>query len=123
MSNGLSPDLLYLLIIVIPSALFIIIFGLGLIFGIARGFRKSIILGIQAIVAFAIVLTLFLVFIFTDPDGKRLVSVSNMFLGEGGLQAKLSQIDGVTVDASKTTLKEILMEVIPRLMFKDDRIY
>ena len=120
MSSGLNPDLLYLLIIVIPSALFIIIFGLGLIFGIARGFRKSIILGIQAIVAFAIVLTLFLVFIFTDPDGKRLVSVSNMFLGEGGLQAKLSQIDGVTVDASKTTLKEILMEVIPRLMFKDD---
>ena len=117
---NLSPDMLYWLVILIPSALFILIFGFGIIFGVVRGFRKSVILGIQAIVAFAIVLTLFLIFIFTDPDGKRIVSLVNTFMGEGGLQNKLSSSFNVTIDASKTSLKDILSELLPRVIFKDD---
>lgn len=117
---NLSPDMLYWLVILIPSALFILIFGFGIIFGVVRGFRKSVILGIQAIVAFAIVLTLFLIFIFTDPDGKRIVSLVNTFMGEGGLQNKLSSSFNVTIDASKTSLKDILSELLPRVIFKED---
>ena len=115
----MSTDTIYLLIILVPTALFILIFGLGLLFGVIRGFRKSLILGIQALIAFAIVFTLFMIFIVTDPDGKRILSVINTFMGQGGLQKALSN-GNVVVDPNTQSLKEVLIDFLPQTMNASD---
>ena len=116
----MSPDMINLLIIVIPTVIFGLLLGFGIIFGIIRGFRKSLILGIQALVAFAIVFVFFMVFIFADPDGKKIVSATNGIAGNGWLQSTIASATNKTVSTSTVSLKEILMELIPQFMdFKD----
>ena len=117
----MSNDLIHLLVILIPSAIFLLLLIFGIVFGVMRGFRKSLILGIQAIVAFAIVFILFLIFIFSDPAGVKVVSITNTFMGNGGLQNVITNAVGVEqAPEVYTSLEDILLYVLPKkLDFQD----
>ena len=91
-----------------PTILFLLIFIVGLILGFARGFRKSVILAIQALVILGICLTAYFIIVNNPNTDTMVVKTVNGFLGEGWLQAQM----GVSPNCSG--LKEMLVEFIPK---------
>ena len=94
------------LLALIPTILFVLIILWGFLLGLARGLRKSIILLIQAAVAFAIALTFYLIMVNLPAADKMVVDATNTFMGAGGLQTQLG------VSATNETLTDILTEFI-----------
>ena len=90
----------------IPTLLFILIILLSIIFGILRGFRKSVILGIQALVAFVACLIAYFVIVNNAQTDTNIVNIANVFLGDGGLQNTLG------VSTNNSSLTDIIMELI-----------
>lgn len=109
-----------------PTLLFLLLVVLGTLFGFIRGFRKSIILLIQGCIALTISVIFFFVIVNNKNVDTNIVTIINTFLGENGLQEKLS------VSTSNKTLTDILIEFIPKqlnygdgiaLMLKDNGAY
>ena len=99
-----------LLITLIPTLLFVLIVLIAIILGIIRGFRKSLILAIQALVAFIICIILFAILANNSQVDTNLVNIVNNFMGQGGLQRQMG------VSESSTSVTEILYEFIPKQM-------
>ncbi len=91
-----------------PSLLFLIIISIATIVGLIRGFRKSVILAIQAAAALFVCLFAYLIVVNAPGTDRNIVSFVNMFAGDGFVQGLF--------DASTecTSLKEILIEFIPK---------
>ena len=94
------------LLALIPTILFVLIVLWGFLLGLARGLRKSVILLIQALVAFIIALIFYLVIVNLQSSDKMVVDIANNFMGAGGLQRLLG------VSETKATLTEIITEFI-----------
>ena len=99
-----------LLITLIPTLLFVLIVLIAIILGIIRGFRKSLILAIQALAAFIICIILFAILANNSQVDTNLVNIVNNFMGQGGLQRQMG------VSESSTSVTEILYEFIPKQM-------
>lgn len=95
----------------LPSLLFIFaVIGAGL-FGVIRGARKSIILLIHALISFVICFVLFLIFVKSKGFDKLLLNMINSIIGsKTGLQ------DLLEIDQSCETLRECILDFIPRQM-------
>ena len=109
-------DMYALLVILIPTVLFILILALAIVLGLVRGFRKSVILAIQALVAFIACIILFVILSNNNNVDSNLVGIVNNFMGSGGLQRQLG------VSESSTKVTEILYEFIPKQMDYGDGI-
>ena len=113
----------------VPTILFALIFVTGLLMGLKRGFRKSVILAIHATVAFIICLVAYIIIVNDKATDSNIVSLVNNFMGEQGLQrAVLGQGDYTDV----TTLTGIITQFILKqqtidqgiaLMLTDDGVY
>lgn len=93
-----------------PTLLFLLITGFATLYGVCRGFRKSLILAIHAAASFTICLIAFLICVNTPIVDALIVNIVNYFMGADGLQNALN------VSASNTTLTEILIDYIPTLL-------
>ena len=94
-----------------PSILFALFVLVGFLRGLRRGFRKSLILLIQAIAAFVICLGVYLLLINNDTvDGLLLTGINSILGSPSGLQDAL----GVTGDFS--TLKQVLAQYISDML-------
>ena len=98
--------MLQTLLALIPTILFILIILWGFLLGLARGLRKSIILLIQAAVAFIIALVFYLIMVNLPQADKMVVDVTNTFMGQNGLQNTLQ------VSTTNETLTDIITELI-----------
>ena len=90
----------------IPTILFILIVLWGFLLGLARGLRKSIILLIQAAVAFIIALIFYLVIVNNPASDQGVVSFVNNFMGQNGLQRTLN------VSETNVALTDIITEIL-----------
>ncbi len=90
----------------IPTILFILITLWGFLLGLKRGFRKSVILLIQALVALAIAVTFYLIMVNLKASDEWVVNIINNFLGENGLQNNMG------VSTENKALTDILTEYI-----------
>ena len=109
MSGGLIQFLVYW----VPTILFILIILSALLFGLIRGFRKSLILTINAVVAALICIITYLVLVNnaqTDIDMLNLINSITESTGLGTLQGIL----GVSEECKSVT--ECLIDYIPRNM-------
>lgn len=104
----MNTEMIKLLMWVVPLSLFLLFFVFGLLFGIWRGFRKSLILGIQALVAFAAVVITYVIFVNNPNTDSLLVSIPNGVMGPNYLQAQM----GVSPD--NTTLSQCLIELLSK---------
>ncbi len=94
-----------------PSILFALFVLVGFLRGLRRGFRKSLILLIQAIAAFVICLGIYLLLINNDTvDGLLLTGINSILGSPSGLQDAL----GVTGDFA--TLKQVLAQYISDML-------
>ena len=93
-----------------PTLLFLLVAGIATLIGLLRGFRKSLILGIQAAASFIICLIVFLICVNTPIVDEAIVNIVNHFMGEGGLQNSLN------VSVENETLTAILIEYIPTVL-------
>ncbi len=105
-----------MLFTLIPTALFILIIVIAIILGIVRGFRKSLILAIQALAAFITCIIIFAILANNSQVDTNIVNIANTFMGSGGLQKQLG------VSTSSTSITEILYEFIPKQMDYGDGI-
>ena len=94
------------LIVLIPTLLFAFMVIWGFVFGLIRGFRKSLILFIQSIVAFILCLIFYFVMVNLSASDTLSVNIANTFMGQNGLQRMLG------VSESNTTLTGILTDYI-----------
>ena len=95
----------------VPSILFALFVLVGFLRGLRRGFRKSLILLIQAIAAFVICLGVYLLLINNDTvDGLLLTGINSILGSPSGLQDAL----GVTGDFA--TLKQVLAQYISDML-------
>ena len=101
---------------IIPTILFLLILLIGILFGIIRGFRKSLILAIQACVIFVGCLIAYLIIVNNPSTDANVVNIINNFNGENWLQDQF----GVSHDCGG--LKEILIQFIPNQMNMGDGI-
>ena len=102
-----------------PTALFILIILLAFLKGFRRGYRKSLILAINALIAFAIVVVAYILIVSNSSTDSYIVTLTNQVLnslGQGSLQSMLS------VSESAESLTEILTEIIPESMSLGDGI-
>ena len=104
----MNTEMIKLLIWVVPLAIFLLFLVFGIIFGLIRGFRKSLILGIQALIIF-VGLTIAYAIIVNNPqtDGA-IVSITNNFMGAGGLQKAMN------VSEENTTFTAIMVELLSK---------
>lgn len=96
-----------------PTILFIVGILTGFIVGMLRGFRKSFILALQAGIAFAICLILYLVLVNQDGIDQALLNTANTVLQSCGGKT-LQEILNVSADCEG--IKDILVEYIPKSM-------
>lgn len=94
------------LLILVPTILFVLIILWAFLLGLARGLRKSVILLIQATVAFLIALIFYLIVVNNPQSDEAIVGITNTFMGQGGLQRSLG------VAAENNTLTSIITELI-----------
>ncbi len=104
------------LIVLIPTLLFAFMVIWGFVFGLIRGFRKSLILFIQSIVAFVLCLIFYFVMVNLSASDTLSVNIANTFMGQNGLQRMLG------VSESNTTLTGILTEYISNQAGLDESI-
>ena len=109
-------DMYAFLIILIPTLLFVLILTVAIVLGLLRGFRKSLILAIQALVAFIACIILFAVLANNSNVDTNIVNIANNFMGSGGLQRQLG------VSESSSSVTEILYEFIPKQMNYGDGV-
>lgn len=103
-------DIVNMVVSYLPTLLFLLMIGFGVVFGVVRGFRKSLILGIQAAASFLICLVFYLIVVNTTLGDTLVVNIANMILGENGLQNTLD------VSNEAQTLTQILIEYLPTLL-------
>ena len=96
-----------------PTILFALIVLAGFLTGIRRGFRKSLLLALNALIAFVLVFLAY-IWLVTNPNvDEYVVKYSNevlAMLGQSNIQTLLGASD------SANSLKEILTEIIPQKM-------
>ena len=96
-----------------PTILFALIVLAGFLTGIRRGFRKSLLLALNALIAFVLVFLAY-IWLVTNPNvDEYVVKYSNevlAMLGQNNIQTLL----GASENAN--SLKEILTEIIPQKM-------
>lgn len=109
-----------------PTIIFLVGVLSAIFVGMIRGFRKSIILLLQAAIIFSICLVCYLIIVNNDKTDTWVVSIINNFGGAGFLQRTL----GVSEDCSSLT--QMLIEFIPKnlsfgagfeLILKDNGAY
>ena len=105
-----------LLVILIPTLLFVLILATAVILGLVRGFRKSLILAIQALVAFIACIIIFAILSNNSNVDSNIVGIVNNFMGSGGLQRQLG------VSETSNSVTEILYEFIPKQMDYGDGV-
>ncbi|MDE5547935.1 MAG: hypothetical protein K2J30_02955, partial [Clostridia bacterium] len=94
----------------VPTVLFLLIVVVSTLVGARRGFRKSLILAVQAFVAAGICIGLFFFCITGDTVDSALLSLVNTIMGgEHALQNTLN------VSAECETIRQCLAEFIPSL--------
>ena len=94
-----------------PSILFALFVLVGFLRGLRRGFRKSLILLIQAIAAFVICLGIYLLLINNDTvDGLLLTGINSILGSPSGLQ------DALGVAGDFATLKQVLAQYISDML-------
>lgn len=103
----------------LPTVLFLFGVLFAILVGLARGFRKSVILFIHMVVAAGLCLAVFL-FIVNRPDmDGMIVSLVNQILGKFGYSIQ----ELLSVSSSNTTLHSMLLEMIKSNMSQDEIIY
>lgn len=95
-----------LLITLIPTIWFVLILLWGFLIGLKRGFRKSTILLIHAAIALTIAVIFYLVMVNLEAADEMIVTVTNNFMGAGGLQRSMG------VSEANKTLSDVLTEYI-----------
>lgn len=101
-------DMINMIIAWAPTLLFLLIVLFSFLVGLIRGFRKSLILLIQALCAATVCLVLFFLCTRSEKmDATLLVILNNILGGEGAFQELLS------VSSECSTIKEVLIEYIP----------
>ena len=97
-----------LLVWLIPTIHFSLILIFAALLGLARGFRKSLILFIQSLIIGTICFLLFMLFAESEQFDMFLLRVINFFMGgEGSLQNALG------VPATDTSLRQVLIHYVP----------
>ena len=99
---------LNLILTYVPTLLFLFIVIVSTIVGLIRGFRKSSILAIQALI------TAIIIFVVMVGDSKTDLNIVNFVNKFGGSDTFLQNKLGVS--ETNKTLKEILIEYIPKQM-------
>ena len=101
----------------VPTLIFILIVLVSTLTGFIRGFRKSLILAIQAFCAAAISIALFFVCTKVEAVDKFFLFVIDYFMGgQGSLAANF----GVTQEVD--TLKEVITYAIPNMISFDETV-
>lgn len=104
-----TSNLIEALVYILPTALFVLIILLSFLLGFFRGFRKSLILLINAFIALSISLILFFALSTSTTVDKYLLSTANSIMGSSYyIQNKLG------VSTSCDTLREVILEYIPK---------
>ena len=91
----------------LPTIIFILIIVIGLLKGFIRGFRKTSIYLLHAVICASICLLLFFILVNDENVDKFILSTTNSFLGSSSMQ----EIMGVST--SHETFREIFIEFIP----------
>ncbi|MBQ9448835.1 MAG: hypothetical protein IJU60_03065 [Acholeplasmatales bacterium] len=106
-----------LLIWLIPTIHFSLILLFSALLGMARGFRKSLILFIQSLIIATICFLLFMLFSESEQFDMFLLKTINFFMGgDGSLQRNL----GVSTEAK--SLREVLILYVPKTLGLADSI-
>lgn len=98
-----------------PTILFTLTLFVATLFGLIRGFRKSLILAIHATVIACLCIGAFFFLINSSKADEMILSITNNILGGPGA---LQELLNVSKDTS--TLKEVLLEYIPTLLNAGD---
>ena len=106
----MNTEIIKLLIWVVPLSIFLLFLIFGIIFGLIRGFRKSLILGIHALVIFAGLTIAYAIIVNNPQTDGAIVSITNNFMGAGGLQRQLG------VAEENTTFTAIMIELLSKNM-------
>ena len=96
-----------------PTVLFILIVFGGFLTGVRRGFRKSTILAINALIAFVAVVAAYIYLVTNPLTDEYVVTYGNMILEKLG-QNSIQGLLGATESAKSLT--DILTEIIPKSM-------
>ena len=99
-----------------PTILFAAIVLFSTWVGTLRGLRKSLVLLLQATLAGVFWIIFYFVSIKSQNADKILLKAVNLFMGDGGLQAALG------VGSEAETLRQVLVEFIPRAFGADSQI-
>lgn len=117
-----------LLLAWLPALLLLVALGWGVVIGLIRGFRKSLVLGIHALAAALICLGAYLIIV--NMDGLDAWAFSNVNAILAGSGTSLQDMLEVSPDCA--TLTDVLIEFIPKnmdfgdgmaLVFKDNGAY
>ena len=106
----MNTEIIKLLIWVVPLSIFLLFLVFGIIFGLIRGFRKSLILGIHALVIFAGLTIAYAIIVNNPQTDGAIVSITNNFMGAGGLQRQFG------VAEENTTFTAIMIELLSKNM-------
>lgn len=102
-------NLIQQLVYIAPTVLFVLIILLSFLLGFIRGFRKSLILLINATLALSLSLILFFALVSSTKVDKFLLTSINTIMGSKYyLQQKLN------VSITCNTLREVILEYIPK---------
>lgn len=94
----------------LPTIIFVLTLILSFLIGYKRGFRKSLILFINSFISLIICLILYFTLINVKEVDAFLLNTTNNIMGEDWLQNTLG------VSSSCTTLREVILEAIPKNM-------
>ena len=106
----MNSELINFLISWGPTILFALIITIATLVGLARGYRKSKILAIHAVIAGAVCLLLYFICVRSKIFDELSLALVNLFMGENGLQNLLN------VSTECASLKEVLVEFIPTIV-------
>ena len=106
-----------ILVLYAPTIFFILFLIGSLITGYLRGRRKAAIFAIHALMSFGLTVLLYIITVKNKASDTNIVSIINLFMGDGGLQRRL----GVSVE--NKCLTDILIEYIPKQMNYGDGLY
>ncbi|MDE5867650.1 MAG: hypothetical protein K2H02_01760, partial [Anaeroplasmataceae bacterium] len=116
----MNESLLRFLIVWGPTLLFVLIVLGGFVWGLVRGFRKSLILFIHMIVAFTVCLIVFLCMAQNKNLDSSMVNFTNNIIGKFSSN---SIQDILQVDSSLSTMRDILFAKIVSNMSEESLMY
>ena len=96
-----------------PTVLVFLIMLFSFIVGLFRGFRKSTILAVNALIAFGLVVVVYIWLVTNPKVDEYVVTYANQILANMG-QSSIQEM--LQASESSTSLKEILTEILPTYM-------